>query len=72
MAWSKSVFSSMVSEVAWSDDDGKPQLLVTFARGGSGIYEGVPEDEAIALSKAASVGQYLNSSIKPFYPYRKT
>jgi len=71
MAWSKSVFSSMVSEVAWSDEDGKGQLLVTFARGGSGIYDDVPEDEAIALSKAASVGQYLNANIKPFYSYRK-
>lgn len=71
MSWSKAVFSSMVSEVAWSDEGEKPELLVTFSRGGRGIYEGVPEDEAIALSKAASVGQYLNSTIKPFYRYRK-
>ena len=71
MSWSRSVYSSMVSEVAWSDDSGQPELTVTFVKGQQGVYEGVSEEEAIALSKAASVGQYLNNSIKPFFRYRK-
>ena len=67
MSWSQSVFSDMVSEVAWEDGT----LTVTFKKGSVYAYEGVPEEIAIELSRAASVGQFLNSEIKGQYGYRR-
>jgi hypothetical protein len=66
MAWSRSVFSSMVTTVAW--DDGN--LLVTWARNGrTSVYSGVPEDVADRLSKAPSVGSMIHSDIIPYYSH---
>lgn len=68
MAWTKNVFSSMVSEVGWDEEDG---LLITWANGKKGAYDGVPEELAVKLSNAASVGEMINAEIKPNFKYRK-
>jgi hypothetical protein len=69
MSWSRSVYSSMVSEVGY--DTATQELLITWAKGGkTSAYEGVPEDVAEACSRAPSVGQFVNSEIKDRYPHR--
>jgi hypothetical protein len=70
MSWMKSVFSSSVSEVGYDPDTG--ELLVRWNNGRTSAYAGVSEDEANSLAegKIASVGQYLNSEIKPNYSHR--
>lgn len=69
MSWSRSVFSSMVSEVGY-DSDAK-EMLVTWAKSRKqSAYEGVPEDVADTCSRAPSVGQFINEQIKGFYPHR--
>ena len=69
MSWMKSVFSSMVSEVGYDDEAG--EMLVVWAKGGrTSAYAGVPEDVALEVAHAASVGQYINSEIKPNYSHR--
>lgn len=67
--WEVNVFSSMVSAVGY--DDSTQELTITWAKSGRrSIYSGVDEDTARALSKAPSVGQMMNSEIKPNYPHR--
>lgn len=67
--WSKSVFSSMVSEIGY--DDEKQELIVTWAKSGRrSIYSGVDEETATQLANAPSVGQMINSDIKPNYSHR--
>jgi hypothetical protein len=68
MSWSKNVFSSMVSTVAWEDNG---DLIITWAKGGRrSVYSGVPEDVAEQLAHAPSVGQMINSDVKNVYPHR--
>jgi len=65
MSWTKSVFSSMISEVGW--DDETEELLVTFAKKGkTAAYKGFDEGKAEQLSKAPSVGSMFLDEIKPF------
>ena len=65
MAWNKSVFSEMISDVGW--DDQTEEVLVTFLKKGrTAAYKGFDEATAESLSKAASVGQMFLSEIKPF------
>ena len=46
-------------------------LIVTWAKGRKvSEYAGVPEDVAIRLSKAPSVGQMINQEIKGQFPHR--
>jgi hypothetical protein len=66
--WSKSVFSSMVSEIGYDTDT--QELLVTWNNGRTSAYSGVPEGVAEQLSKAPSVGQMINSDIKGAYSHR--
>jgi hypothetical protein len=68
MSWSKSVYSSMVSEVGY--DDETQELLVTWVNGRRSIYAGVPEGLADQLSRAPSVGSMINSDIKGSFPHR--
>jgi len=69
MSWSRSVFSSNVSEVAY--DSEAQELIITWARSGKrSAYSGVPEGLADQVSKAPSVGQMVNSDIKPNYSHR--
>jgi KTSC domain len=68
MSWSQSVFSSMASEIAYDSDTN--ELLVTWARSGRvSAYQGVPEDVALRLANAPSVGQMINAEIKPNYSH---
>jgi KTSC domain len=68
MSWSQSVFSSMASEIAYDSDSN--ELLVTWAKSGKvSAYQGVPEDVALRLANAPSVGQMINDEIKPNYQH---
>ncbi len=67
-SWSKSVFSSMAQEIAYDADN--EEMIVTWANGRRSAYSGVPEDLAISISKAPSVGHALNSEIKNQFPHR--
>ncbi len=66
--WSKPVYSSNVQEVGY--DSETKELLITWVKGKRSVYEGVPEELAIDLSNAPSVGTMLNTEIKPFYAHR--
>jgi KTSC domain len=69
MNWSRAVFSSMVSEVGYDSDAN--ELLITWAKSGKmSAYADVPESLAEACSKAPSVGQFVNTEIKPFFSHR--
>lgn len=68
MSWQQSVFSSNVSEVGYDAEAG--ELIVTWKSGKTSAYSGVPEDVAMKLANAASVGAMLNAEIKPFYNHR--
>lgn len=66
MSWQVPVFSSNVSEVGYDEGD----LIIVWHSGKVSAYSGVPEEVAYELSKTASVGQMLNSEIKPNYKHR--
>ena len=66
--WTKSVYSSNVQEVGY--DPETKELYITWTRGKQSIYSGVPEELAVDLSNAPSVGSMLNSEVKPFYAHR--
>ena len=66
--WTKSVYSSNVQEVGYDPDT--KELFITWTRGKQSIYSGVPEELAVDLSNAPSVGSMLNSEVKPFYAHR--
>ena len=66
--WTKSVYSSNVQEVG--DDPDTKELYITWTRGKQSIYSGVPEELAVDLSNAPSVGSMLNAEVKPFYSHR--
>jgi len=68
MSWSQSVFSTMVSEIGYDPDS--QELLVTWAKSGKvSAYKGVPEEKALEIANAASVGRAVNE-IKDQYPHR--
>lgn len=68
MSWTKSVFSSMVTEVGY--DEEKAELYVTWKKSGkTSVYAGVPEGVAFDLSNAPSVGQMVITEIKPYYQH---
>ena len=66
MTWSRNVFSSMVNQIEW-DDEG---MIVTWRNGKRSMYVGVDEETALSCAQAASVGQFINSQIKPNYNHR--
>jgi len=69
MTWEKSVYSTMVQSIGYDAD--REAMVVTWSNGSQGEYSGVPEDVAVSCSNAASVGQFINSEIKPIYAYRR-
>jgi len=69
VTWLQSVYSTMVQEIAYDAD--REEMIVTWKGGTSGAYSGVPEDVAQSCAHAASVGQFINSEIKPIYAYRR-
>lgn len=68
IAWETPVHSSNVSSVGYDADSG--ELIIKWNSGKTSAYAGVPEGLALELSKAPSVGQMLNSQIKPIYAHR--
>lgn len=66
--WSKDVYSSNVQTVAYDADTS--DLYVTWAKGRTSVYSGVPAELADQVANAASVGSMLNAEIKPYYPHR--
>ena len=66
--WTKSVYSSNVQEVGYDPDT--KELYITWTRGKQSIYSGVPEELAVDLSNAPSVGTMLNQEVKNYYPHR--
>lgn len=71
-AWTKPVFSKMVSDVGWEGEDPlSGTMLVTFAKSGkTAAYSGVPEGVAIQMTKSPSVGTMMNEEIKGQYSFR--
>ena len=69
MAWDVQVFSKMCQAIAYNDETN--EMIVTWNNGSKGAYIGVDEETALQCSKAASVGNYIISEIKPNYSYRK-
>jgi hypothetical protein len=68
VSWQQSVFSSMVSEVGYDSDSN--ELVITWAKSGKvSAYQGVPEDVALRLANAPSVGQMINDEIKPYFSH---
>ena len=67
-SWEQNVYSSMVSVVAYDSD--AQELIVTWRNGRRSAYSGVPEEVAVSLANAASVGEMMNSDIKPNYEHR--
>ena len=58
----------MASEIAYDSDTN--ELLVTWSKSGRvSAYQGVPEDVALRLANAPSVGQMINDEIKPNYQH---
>lgn len=68
MPWEQAVFSSNVQSVGYDED--KQELLVTWNSGRVSAYAGVPEETAVRLANAPSVGQMMNSEIKPNFSHR--
>lgn len=68
MSWSRPVYSTMAAEVSY--DDESQEMIVTWTNGKRSAYSGVPEQVALDLSNAPSVGGMINSEIKGVYPHR--
>lgn len=66
--WSKSVYSSNVSEVGY--DPETKELAVTWTKGKRSIYSGVPEELAEQLVNAPSVGSMMRTEIIPYFSHR--
>ena len=66
--WTASVYSKRAQTVAY-DPDSKT-MTVTWRDGRATVYLDVPEDHAVALSKAASVGQMINAEFTGQYQHR--
>lgn len=67
-SFEQTVYSSMASAIAW--DEESQSMVVTWKNGRQSVYEGVPEDVAVSIANAPSVGNALNTEIKPFYRHR--
>lgn len=66
--WEKPVFSSNVSQIAWREQGS--ELVVSWLKGKTSVYSGVPEELALQVANAPSVGSILNTDIKPYYSHR--
>ena len=68
MSWTQPVYSTMVTSVGY--DDQTKTLLVTWKNGRTSAYAGVPEEKAVELANAPSVGTMINMEIKNQYQHR--
>lgn len=60
--------SKSVSKLEYSEDT--KTLIITYTTGKRYEYEGVPESVVTDMTKAESVGQYINQHIKGKYNYK--
>lgn len=68
MSWSQAVFSSVVSDVSYDPDAN--ELSVTWSKSGKvSVYKGVPEDVALSVANAPSVGKAINDAVKPYFEH---
>lgn len=65
--WSKPVFSSNVTEIGYEEQGSR--MLVTWTKGRRSAYSGVPEELAMQVANAPSVGSILNTEIKPYFAH---
>lgn len=68
MSWTQQVYSEMATEVGYDTEN--QELLVTWKNGRTTAYKGVPEEKALELANAPSVGKMLNAEIKNNYSFR--
>ena len=68
MSWTRSVLSSNVEEIYYDSDT--QEMAVTWHSGKVSVYSGVPEDVALDVSNAPSVGQAMNEKVKGQYDHR--
>jgi hypothetical protein len=61
--------SSNLEMVGYLEDH--QQLFVQFLGGGLYVYERVPRSTYDELMNAPSAGRYLNTEIKPNYPFAR-
>lgn len=66
--WTKDVYSTRALSVSY--DPESKEMAVTWRNGKRTTYFGVPEDVALQLANAPSVGGMINSEITPFYRHR--
>ena len=67
--WSKPVISKSASEIAYREE--AQEMVVTWARGSRrSVYWPVPEDVALQVAMALSVGSVLHTDIQPNYNHR--
>lgn len=66
--WSKQVYSSNVVEIGYQEEGAR--MIVTWSKGSRrSVYSGVPEELAVQVANAPSVGSILNSEIKPYFQH---
>jgi hypothetical protein len=68
MSWMKDIYSSVAREVGYDTDT--KDLIVVWKNGRRSAYSNVPEELAVQLSTAPSVGNMLNNEIKPYFQHR--
>jgi hypothetical protein len=66
--WTKPVFSSNVNEIGYREEGS--EMTVAWSKGRVSVYSGVPEELALQVASAPSVGSILNTEIKPYYSHR--
>jgi hypothetical protein len=57
-----------VSEIGYRED--AKEMTVVWIKGRRSVYSGVPEELALQVANAPSVGSMLNTDIKPYYSHR--
>lgn len=71
MSWSKPVYSASSNVATVGYDSETKELLVTWQKSGkTSAYAQVPEELAVQAANAASVTEFLNAEIKPYYGHR--
>ncbi|MFA5902028.1 MAG: KTSC domain-containing protein [Hyphomicrobium sp.] len=57
-----------MSEIGYRED--AKEMTVAWLKGRRSVYSGVPEETALQVANAPSVGSMLNTDIKPYYSHR--
>jgi KTSC domain len=66
VTWRDTPESLTVARLGWCDDG----MIVVFNRSGETyLYKNVSRQRAVAMTRAKSVGQYLNRKIKPNFEF---